>query len=709
MNYQFGAARKLYENQAHPRVMLGPEDIFRLRRQISSGDGKKIMIVLRKKVRRLVEFVLESKDLPTMLKGDGTHHSQGAQVKYGAADLAFVAALDEGHDTLEAVHRLFAASCGVADIDRTTVVGILDMAYDLLFAHLSEPERRAYRHAAQKEIEERIKATSGNYFKSAGANTPIVTTLSAIPVLLAIKDDPGVGPLDKQLAYLLKCFEASLHTAINPNGYPEEDIGYGTAIAAWLAQIAEWLRRAGIYDVYRECPRFARFGQAILHFVQPRGADLSNTGDHGDDFGAREFVLARLAAETKDPTLLWLLGTLDYHHGKVHPENRLPEFYMEVPLRKGFRTPASCLSLLVLDELKGERHPAKTNPPTAFCERERGIVSFRSGWDERATFVVFDGSQRSPSGQGHAHASCGHFSLSALGEYFAIDTGRYNIEQNCHNIVLIDGQSGRSTEGEWTATKHHGVLTAFQPGEFVDFAAVDSSHQHNCYWARRYLGLVKGAEAPAYVWIVEDINKADAPAEYWWLLQTSPENTISVRKRSAVIKGWRHGNLLDVHFVLPAPGEYPTPHTLTIARDVGLPSSYKYIGNPKANASHYERPADMVHGPVYVRPRLLGKVRGWNGRFMSILIPRLQGAQAAVVTPLKTIANSLAVRLTFGRHRQISDTLIYAYEHNLLEADGIVGRGRWCVVRRNLETGSVIRYALGEGTSLRVAGTELDT
>src|SRR5262249_29965406 len=151
-----------------------------------------------------------------------------------------------------------------------------------------------------------------------------------------------------------------------------------------------------------------------------------------------------------------------------------------------------------------------------------------SDWDKDATFVVFDGSQRSPSAPGHAHDSCGHFSFSALGEYFAIDTGRYSPEQECHNITLIGGKSGRSTNGEWLCNYEAGRLIGYEPGPFVDSAAVDSSHQHNCIWARRTLGLVKSSDdkIPSYAWTVDDINATNDWGSFWWQLHSSPENVI---------------------------------------------------------------------------------------------------------------------------------------------------------------------------------------
>jgi hypothetical protein len=346
--------------------------------------------------------------------------------------------------------------------------------------------------------------------------------------------------------------------------------------------------------------------------------------------------------------------------------------------------------------------------PTAFCDRGRGLVSFRSGWDDDATFAVFDGSQRSPAAPGHAHESCGHFSLSALGEFFAIGTGRYNVDQDCHNVVLIDGKSGRSTDGEWIADYHAGRLIDYKPGPFVDTAAVDSSHQHNCMWARRWLGLVKdpSGKLPSYVWTVDDINKANDWAEFWWQLHTSPENAITINGDSATIRGWRRGNLLDVHFALPDPASYPKPYALALSQDVATPSSVKYVGDVAAAAARFPRPADMLHGPVFQRPRLIAKVSGWNGRFMSLMLPRAKGRKPAKVERLPSLVNSLAVRITFP-NLGVQDTLIWAYEHHLLEAGDVRARGNWCVVRQATANGKVLSHAIGEGTSLIVAGKRL--
>jgi hypothetical protein len=222
-------------------------------------------------------------------------------------------------------------------------------------------------------------------------------------------------------------------------------------------------------------------------------------------------------------------------------------------------------------------------------------------------------------------------------------------------------------------------------------------------WAWRSLGLVKGGRVPAYVWTVDDINKANDWAEFWWTLNTSPENTIAIDGQRATITGWRRGNHLDVHFALPSPDSYPRAHDLALTQDINQASAYKYVGDPARRALDYARPTDQLHGALYVRPRLIARIRGANGRCLALMLPRRRGARPAVVERLDAVDNSLALRITFP-DADVTDTLIWAFEHHLLRAGDVDARGAWCVVRQATRSGRLLDYALGDGTWLRVAG-----
>ena len=715
MTFQFGAAASLYRENIHPRVMVGPADIVRLRKLISgpaSSDAVKIMKGLRRKVAPLIDRIHALDNLPEVLsQWNARWDLPGTTIVWGLHDIAMVGVLDRDELAIGAAKKVLAALIGADAIlgrsgNKNVGYGMAPyttLAYDLVHEWMSPAERLAFvKWAREMFVELTLKRQRASYMRGSGGNIPVGEVHTGFTTLLAIDGDAGAGDLTRERARFVTLIEASINGTICRDGYPVEDVGYGTGMAGWCAYVAETARRAGLFDPYKEAPRYAKFGQAALHFVQPWGCVLSNTGDHGDDFGERGFVLSRLAHETKDPTLLWLRQTLYYP--SVIPNGRKPQnsFFIEVDLPGGGHVPAEAHSLITLAETGKAVHPQAARTPTQFRDRDRGIVSFRTGWDKNATFVVFDGSQRPTNAPGHQHDSGGHFSLSALGEYFAIDTGRYNIEQDQHNVMLAGGKSGVSTNGEWRMSYYHSILTGYQPGDFVDTASSDTSQASDAYWAYRTIGLVKG-DYP-YLWVMDDQNYRNDWADFWWLMNTHPDNRIELRGKSATIHGCKQGNLLDVHFAIPGPDEYPKPHAVRVTKNKQTSGSHKYVPDPEAWAKRHRKTlSDLVHGPVYVRPRLVAKLEGYNGRMLSVLLPREKGAKPARVTQLPSEAHSLAMAISTQR---FDDTLIWGKEHQILRAGDVDARGDWCVVRRD-KRGRVVDFALGEGVRLSVAGREV--
>mgnify|MGYP006278690865 CR=1 FL=1 len=703
MNYSFGAAEKLYRDNVRPRVHFSTADLPALRRQLQSGDARTVMREFRRRteedIRRVLAFPSEEKLREAVLEP----RTPGRRLIWAGrrttiANMALLSLLEENQNALAAVRRLFRI---IPDADRadqgrlaisSNAVGMICQAFDMVAPGLDAEEReRIARWAWEDGVLRNLDDLSLRIFKAPGANIPMSGVLNALQALLCLGGEPCAEGAEALWERALPMLEAMIHGCIGPEGYPEEDMGYGTIMTARVAHTAEIIRRAGLFDVYQRCPRYRKFGRAILHMTQPWGTHLTTTGDHGDDFGMRTFVLSRLAVENDDPALIWLLTHLSDSG--------------DISLDDHRRVEHSFYSVLMADRLGRGVPPAEVDPELSFLAPRRGMVSFRSGWEEDATYVALDGSQRCPAAQGHQHASCGHFMLSAFGEYFAIGPGRYNMEQNCHNVTLIDGKSGRTTNGEWRFMFHDGILTDYRPGRMVDVAAVDSSLQHDCYWARRHLGLVRGEGVPPYVWIAEDVNKNNDWAEYWWQLHTSPENVIDIHDNRATITGWRCGNQMDVHFILPDPEEYPRPHELqAIYQDVAEPSSYAYVDPIEQHLEKFDRPADQVHYAAFRRPRLIARIGGYNGRFMSLLLPRRAEDPRAEIQRLDTVPVSLAVRISFP---EVEDTLIFAHDHNVLRAGDVQGLGHWCLVRRHRESREVLEYELGEGTYLEVDGREL--
>lgn len=703
MRYPFGQARDLYRKHLHPRVLYGPPELARIARAVRTGRAAKVMRALRKCVRPHIDAITSGVDTVRLLADQSGWHPVSRDLFPRVHDIALVARLDGNARAVEAVRAVLRAipqavkECKDDILVHGRVAPSL-FAFDLLHAQIPAEERASFvEWTLRTQVLDIITARMPTFFKQSGMNLAFGKVISAIIAVLAMRDEPNAPPLDGAMKELCLFIEASMNTAICPDGYPEEDTGYGTDFAQLLFRAAEALRRSGDFDAFSRCPHIARFPRAMTHFVEPWGVSLTTTGDAGDHFHNRHQVLPRLSRISNDATGVWLSGVL-----------RMEEAAVELaPGREGFpahQTPLDAFALVYLDDMAKPVSPAKAKLPTAFRDRRRGIVSFRSGWRPHDTLMIFDGSQRSSSAQGHFHASAGHFSLSALGEYFAIDTGRYNMDQDQHNVTLIDGKSGRGSDGHWVQSMQHGRLIDYRPGAFCDFAAADSSHQHNCHWAFRSAVLVKGSRAPAYAWVIDDLNKANDFGEYWWTLNTSPENRIELARDHATITGWRHGNHLDVHLVIPSPASYRRPHTVAFAQDVQTCGSWRYIADANAAAKRVGEPRKQVHHSVYVRPRLIAKIAGYNGRFMSIMLPRTKGAKPASVETMPSIDNSLAARITFG---DVEDTLIWAYDHGLLEAGDVWARGDWCVVRRSIATGKVLAYEIANGLSLKVGNRSL--
>ena len=212
-------------------------------------------------------------------------------------------------------------------------------------------------------------------------------------------------------------------------------------------------------------------------------------------------------------------------------------------------------------------------------------------------------------------------------------------------------------------------------------------------------------DTPAYVWTVDDISQPDPDAFYNWSLNTSPDNDIRLHKTRASIRGGRFGHWLDVHVVLPRPHGGPTPPRPDYSAGEAQYGAWRYLGPPDRVRELLPMSSDfIVHRSALFRPRLTARVPGVHGRFMAIMLPRMKGARPPRVRSLPAIAESQAVRITFDN---VEDTLIFAHDHRLLEADDIVGRGHWCIVRRSRSNARVLHHAIHDGEFLSVGKRRL--
>ncbi|MDP6356449.1 MAG: hypothetical protein QF473_15165 [Planctomycetota bacterium] len=692
---RFGCAKKLYARSEHPRMLFSADDVEELKERIRSSDAREIFRAIQSDACKLLDRVPKRRTVSDLMFSKKEKEVELAGAINGQSfHLALVGELT-GNDrairlveqTLEAFSQQEIAGPPKRD-SRKEIPYTLYLAYDLLFHHLDSGIARSFREwSLQEAIEKFQPLMEREAYIASGMNMPLGHCRCALVPSLAIQGDEGVPDLSDVLRSGARFMQAFCRTGIGPDGFPEEDVGYGTGCTSGATETGELLFHAGLFNMFKD-PHWLNFGRAVLHFMQPWGRHLTITGDfgHGPTLG-HGMSLVRIAHETNDPTILWMMNQLDLF-GKSG-----------VKLTDGLEVSPSYPSLFYLDAYDMPRiGPAEAGLPTAFRESSRGIVSMRSSWGKDATYAHVDGSQRHASVMGHWHCSPGHFSLTALGEYFSLDTGRYNCDFDQHSVMLVDGESPNSTNGEWGGVCVMGRLLDYTPGDLLDTTMTDSSQINDCFWSWRTVGLVKGEGVTPYLWTVDDVNKANDFREFWWTMQTHPKNSIRIRKEEVTVTGFRHGNQLDIGFSYPSPEEYPDPHTLKIEKDIISSSSWNYV--TESMFRNY-RKSDFMARSLLRRPRLLAKLSGYNGKLMAVMVPRRKGRKPTVIERLPTLPNSFAMKVHFPK---VTDTLIFAYEHGFLEADGIAGIGDFVLVRRDRKTGEVIDHAMRNGSELSVAG-----
>jgi hypothetical protein len=223
--------------------------------------------------------------------------------------------------------------------------------------------------------------------------------------------------------------------------------------------------------------------------------------------------------------------------------------------------------------------PAVTLPSTRIFG-DRGLYFHRSAWKNGASgdetlFSFFAGRFFG----GHAQEDQGQFTLYAYGDRFAVDNGSayptpLPKETAAHNLVLIDGL-GQHNAGSSIGTDAGFVCNFLAPfSDYVraDLGAAYSTHSpfnnpgfplpdSDWSWgydggnpvqrAERSILVVKGAEAPTWFLICDDLQKDNASHTYEWLLHTDATNAIELEPGSATIHG-THSRLL-AYFAHPRP------------------------------------------------------------------------------------------------------------------------------------------------------------
>jgi hypothetical protein len=214
--------------------------------------------------------------------------------------------------------------------------------------------------------------------------------------------------------------------------------------------------------------------------------------------------------------------------------------------------------------------------PKSFFWRDRGLYCYRSGWDmgpssKDVLFSFYSGVFQGA----HAQEDQGQFTLYGYGVKFAIDHGPGTTakQTEAHNIILID-DLGQHNAGLSIGTD--GIMQGFLLTDFADYLASDLTKAYTTYsrwnwrdipfkgydwswgfdggnpvnYAFRTVIVVHDSSQPAYIIMLDDIEKDDNSHEYDWRMHTHVTNSVDASTNPIRIsKDMSH---LDIHIIEPS-------------------------------------------------------------------------------------------------------------------------------------------------------------
>jgi len=351
----------------------------------------------------------------------------------------------------------------------------------------------------------------------------------------------------------------------------------------------------------------------------------------------------------------------------------------------------------------------KTERPTAIYSPGTEVSFFRTSWSKDAVLMNVNGQGRGHCALDHAHADGGHFTMFAHGEYLAIDPGYWNILEDHHSVVLIDG-GGQFNRSNDAAFRWHyaGQLTGFQRHSMLDYVMADQSHPRNCIWADRHVLFMRTGGDDAYAVIIDNINPDNGIHKFQWQLQAHPDSDVRVTGPcSAVVE--KEKARLDLTFLSPLATDFPgCPHNLSLRADWVYGSYVATEGSARveqpawggkfayAREEARELRSDLSYTNWY-RPRFVAEQSGPNCLLLTVVSPRRTGQQQLVVRE----SSARRVFRAEVESDRFTDTIIAALDHSMIKYPDVQGYAELAVVRRDRRGRVVDSWAAG-GEKLRI-------
>jgi hypothetical protein len=544
---------------AHPRLLLTPPEVKRVRAAAASPEGKAYWDAVR-------QFVDADRGKPILADPAGFPGGKWnvedwrrivavggeAQNHIMAAAFAAVVTGDE-QDIAEAKRWVLSVAdynphgaTGIEGVDHPArdILHAMALAYDWLYDRWTPAEREKVRTCIAERGRGMYKHLNPYHFDSEN-NHPWFQTSALVDAGLAIADD--VPEADAWWRYGARLY----FTEFLPRGGRDGDWHEGTHYVSYtlifVYQFADVLRSATGIDAY-QLPWLRKVGYFRLYIAPPTAA----VGIHFNDNEVRapdfwdKMVEYKAAAETHDPVLQWYAESIT-----------LPA-----------KTPLPALYALVYRDASLPARPPGKDLPLAVHYRDSGWAVFRTDLarpdDVQFGFKAgpYKGSKAS---RGHDHPGQNGFLINALGETLAVDSGYYDFYGSphhngwtftgrAHNTILVDGQQqlvGR--DGKMIAV-----------GTLDDGSDYCTGEAAQCYpdgllesW-RRTVVFVR-----PNTFVIYDAVKPTKPVEITWLLHGPAPFKLDGRQGGQAFSV-QHGKAEMV-------GRVVTPTDLTVSQWTGFP------------------------------------------------------------------------------------------------------------------------------------------
>ncbi len=257
----------------------------------------------------------------------------------------------------------------------------------------------------------------------------------------------------------------------------------------------------------------------------------------------------------------------------------------------------------------------------------RGGGSFRSSWQDDAALATF--TCGFDQHRGHNHRDENSFTLSAFGEYFAVDPGYMPNMTRAHNTILVDGLGQNHEPDEYDAYGQVLDTQDFGGAWYMKGEAVEA--YTNSIGLERAVRKFLFAQAPQpYIVVADDIQKTGgASASFDWLLHTAKDNTITMGPGAGEfhIQGPGAGSAVCfVKFLAPATGLAVAESDLSGQTFVRRDGTY-----------YYDRFFKEIHASY----------SGTNPKFAAILVAAESLADLPTIETTQTL-DGLVVEITFS-------------------------------------------------------------